>query len=64
VFIDTDPQFLQDRLVNRKIRGGTSEEDALDFYYKSDAINVDNVLNNSQKADLNLYLNQDGSFKI
>ncbi|MCF4172726.1 nucleoside/nucleotide kinase family protein [Vibrio sp. McD22-P3] len=64
VFIDTDPQFLQARLVNRKIRGGTSEEDALDFYYKSDAINVDNVLNNSQKADLNLYLNQDGSFKI
>ncbi len=64
VFIDTDAEFLKDRLVNRKIRGGVSEEDALAFYENSDAINVEKVLNHSIKADLNLYMNQNGSFEI
>ncbi|OCH04553.1 nucleoside/nucleotide kinase family protein [Aliivibrio fischeri] len=64
VFIDTDAEFLKDRLVNRKIRGGVSEEDALAFYENSDAINVEKVLNHSVKADLNLYMNQNGSFEI
>lgn len=64
IFIDTKPEFLEERLVDRKIRGGSSPEEALDFYKKSDAINVENVLNNSIKADLNLFLNKDGSFEI
>ncbi|MGR5066442.1 nucleoside/nucleotide kinase family protein [Photobacterium sp. DNB22_13_2] len=64
VFIDTQPEFLQERLVNRKIRGGTSPEDALAFYHQSDAVNVDKVLNQSIKADLNIFMNRDGSFEI
>ncbi|AJR05062.1 nucleoside/nucleotide kinase family protein [Photobacterium gaetbulicola] len=64
VFIDTQPEFLQERLVNRKIRGGSSPEEALAFYQKSDAVNVEKVLNHSIKADLNLFMNRDGSFEI
>ncbi|OOE32033.1 nucleoside/nucleotide kinase family protein [Salinivibrio kushneri] len=64
IFIDADPRFLEDRLVNRKIRGGTSLEDAQAFYKNSDSNNVDMVLNHSVKADLTLYMNQDGSFEI
>lgn len=64
VFIDTQAEFLQDRLVNRKIRGGTDTEAALEFYLRSDAVNVDKVLNHSIPADLSLFLNQNGSFEI
>lgn len=64
VFIDTDPKFLEERLVGRKVRGGTSFEDAKVFYEKSDSQNVDIVLNHSISADLTLYMNQDGSFEI
>ena len=64
VFIDTQAEFLQERLVNRKIRGGTDPEAALEFYLRSDAVNVDKVLNHSIPADLSLFLNQNGSFEI
>lgn len=64
VFIDTDPKFLEERLVDRKVRGGTSFEDAKVFYEKSDSKNVDIVLNHSISADLTLYMNQNGSFEI
>lgn len=64
VFVDTQPEFLQERLVNRKIRGGTAPEAALAFYLNSDAVNVDKVLNHSIPADLTLFLNQNGSFEI
>ncbi|MEF1216360.1 nucleoside/nucleotide kinase family protein, partial [Photobacterium damselae] len=64
VFIDTQPDFLQERLVNRKIRGGSSREDALAFYQHSDAVNVEKVLNHSIKAELNLFMNRNGSFEI
>jgi len=64
IFIDTDPKYLEERLVNRKIRGGTSPEEAQRFYEQSDSKNVEKVLNHSVEADLTLYMNQDGSFEI
>ncbi|WP_153448787.1 nucleoside/nucleotide kinase family protein [Vibrio algicola] len=64
IFIDTEPKFLQERLVNRKIRGGSSEADALAFYHNSDAINVEKVLQHSVDADLKLFMNRNGSFDI
>ncbi|MDN3717982.1 nucleoside/nucleotide kinase family protein [Vibrio breoganii] len=64
IFMDTDPKFLEERLVNRKIRGGSTEEEALAFYKKSDSKNVEKVLSHSVKADLTLFMNQDGSFEI
>lgn len=63
IFIDTKPHFLQERLVNRKIKGGSTAKDALAFYQRSDAINVEKVLNSSIQADLNLFMERDGSFK-
>lgn len=63
IFIDTKPDFLQERLVNRKIKGGSTPKDALAFYQRSDAPNVEKVLDSSIQADLNLFMNRDGSFK-
>ncbi|MDN3702560.1 nucleoside/nucleotide kinase family protein [Vibrio artabrorum] len=64
IFIDTDAQFLEERLVNRKVRGGSTLEEAVEFYRHSDSRNVDKVLDHSIPADLTLYMNQDGSFQI
>ncbi|MFA0519945.1 nucleoside/nucleotide kinase family protein, partial [Vibrio sp. 10N.222.55.E8] len=35
IFIDTDAQFLEERLVNRKVRGGSTLEEAVEFYRHS-----------------------------
>ena len=64
IFIDTDAKFLEERLVNRKVRGGTTLEEAVEFYQNSDSKNVDKVLDHSIPADLTLFMNQDGSFQI
>ncbi|TMX46455.1 nucleoside/nucleotide kinase family protein [Vibrio sp. Hep-1b-8] len=64
IFVDTKPEYLEQRLVNRKVRGGTSLEDAQAFYQSSDSVNVDKVLSCSVPANLTLYMNQDGSFEI
>ncbi|MBR9872808.1 MAG: nucleoside/nucleotide kinase family protein [Vibrionaceae bacterium] len=64
IFIDTDPTFLENRLVQRKVRGGVTEEDAKAFYQNSDSVNVELVLKSSVPADLTLYMNRDGSFEI
>ncbi len=64
IFVDAQAELLQERLIDRKIRGGSSPQEALDFYNKSDAINIDVVLNHSVAADLSLSLNSDDSFEI
>ncbi len=64
IFIDTDAKFLEERLVNRKVRGGTTLEEAVEFYQNSDSKNVDKVLDHSIPADLTLFMSQDGSFQI
>lgn len=52
VFIEAKKESLKDRLISRKMRGGTSLEDATAFYEKSDGLNVDRVLSNRLKSDL------------
>ncbi len=56
IFLDAKENFLKDRLVSRKIKGGKTEEEALDFYEKSDSINVRYVLNNKIETDMILEL--------
>ena len=51
IFITADPEVLRERLINRKILGGLSREDAEKFYYSSDSKNVERVLNNTARAD-------------
>lgn len=64
IFIKAEETMLKDRLIQRKIKGGLSEEAAVNFYVKSDSKNVKRVLNNSQKADLQLELLNNGKYKI
>lgn len=60
VFIKADPEMLKDRLVERKVRGGKSQDEAEQFYRTSDSRNVELVLNNSAEADETWTLEVDG----
>ncbi|MCM8710152.1 nucleoside/nucleotide kinase family protein [Clostridium sp. SYSU_GA19001] len=64
IFIKADEAMLRDRLIQRKIKGGLSEEAATNFYEQSDSKNVKRVLNNSLNADLQLELLSNGKYKI
>ena len=63
VFIDAEPELLRERLINRKIAGGKSREEAERFYNFSDAKNVERVLKNSARADETWKLLSDGDFE-
>ncbi|MFO8069385.1 MAG: nucleoside/nucleotide kinase family protein [Alkalibacterium sp.] len=57
IFIHTDETLLKARLIERKMRGGVSWEEAGRFYEQSDSKNVKRVLENHHDPDLTLYLN-------
>lgn len=63
VFLEAEPGLLRDRLIERKVRGGLSREAAVDFYERSDRLNVERVLacSDRSKVDLLLHLNTDGT---
>lgn len=52
IFIEADEEVLKERLVNRKIRGGLTPEEAESFYQTSDGENVKRVLRNHFEADI------------
>ena len=60
VFIKADPEMLKTRLIERKVRGGSTQEAAEQFYNVSDSRNVALVLNNSAEADETWTLEADG----
>ena len=60
VFIKAEPEMLKRRLIDRKVRGGMSQEEAENFYNTSDGKNVELVLNNSAEADETWTLEIDG----
>ena len=60
VFVDAPPELLRERLINRKIAGGKSREEAEAFYNFSDAKNIERVLKNSARADETWQLLPDG----
>ena len=66
VFVDADPRLLRDRLIDRKVRGGTSRADAVEFYERSDRVNVHRVLDDTDRSrvDLALRLEPDGSIRV
>ena len=51
LLICANPDLLKHRLIARKVQGGLSETAAEDFYKKSDSINVERTLKDSEKAD-------------
>ncbi len=63
VFIDAEPHLLRERLINRKITGGKSREEAEKFFEFSDAKNIERVLKNSARADETWKLLPDGDFE-
>lgn len=63
VFIDAEPEILRERLINRKIAGGNSREEAEKFFDFSDSKNIARVLKNSGRADEIWQLLPDGDFK-
>ena len=63
VFIDAEPYFLRERLVNRKVMGGKSREAAERFFDFSDSKNIERVLKNSARADETWKLLPDGDFE-
>lgn len=62
IFISTKLQYIEERLIARKMMGGTSREDAYLFYKNSDAYNAQYILTHSQKADLMCEMSEDGSY--
>ncbi len=51
LLISASPNLLKHRLIARKMQGGLSEADATAFYEKSDSVNVERTLQDSEKAD-------------
>lgn len=64
IFIKADESMLKDRLINRKIMGGLSEDEAKIFYENSDRKNIYRVLNNKSKSDLELSLSENGKYTV
>ena len=62
VFIEAEPYLLRERLINRKIAGGKSREEAEKFYDFSDSKNIERVMKNSARADETWKLLPDGDF--
>ena len=59
-----DEGFLRDRLIDRKIKSGNSEEKAIHFVDYSDMANVRICLEKSLPADMMLKVKEDGYYSI
>ncbi len=62
VFLDADENFLRERLIHRKIQGGSTLDEAKKFFDFSDGRNVERVLKNSARADETWQVLSDGDF--
>lgn len=62
VFIAADEKFLQERLIQRKVMGGLTREEAEAFYRKSDCRNIRRLMNSHCQADEVLIMEEDGSY--
>lgn len=64
IFIRAEEEQLKERLINRKIKGGLTPSEALEFYKRSDGKNVKRVMNHQLSSDLVLKLQHSGELKI
>jgi pantothenate kinase len=60
IFIQAKEHDLKHRLIERKIRGGLTYEEALDFYKRTDRKNILRVMENRVAADLTLEMLETG----
>lgn len=63
IFIGAEETLLKQRLIDRKIKGGSSPKEAEAFYEKSDGINIVRVVEHSQRANFVLKLQEDMRYK-
>ena len=59
IFITNNQETLKNRLISRKQQGGSSEQEAVDHYWLVDGPNVQRVLENRIKADLEIEYGSD-----
>ena len=64
VYIDAQESLLRDRLIQRKINGGSTPEQAAAFYERADGKNVRRVCAHSQPADVTFTLLPDGDYRL
>ena len=63
VFIKATPEILKERLIERKLHGGKTLEQAEKFFNQSDVSNINLVTNNSVGADETWQLLEDGDYE-
>ncbi len=56
--------MLKERLVERKLKSGTTDEEARRFVEFSDMANVRECLEHTKEADLCFILGQDGTYQV
>lgn len=56
IFIEANEADLENRLIERKMTGGKSKEEAQQFYNRSDRKNIQRVLNHRLGSDVTLQL--------
>ena len=61
--IDAAPELLRDRLIARKVQGGSTAEDAAAFYEASDAPNILRFATHAGAADDIWRMTADGDFE-
>ena len=64
IFIHADAALLRRRLIERKMRGGFSREEAEAHYLRSDGPNVLRCLSNRLPADWTLAMTGDGKYQL
>ena len=64
LFISAEPIDLKDRLIRRKMAGGSTLEAAMKFYQKSDRFNVERCLKKSWPADETWQMLSDGDYQL
>ena len=64
IFISAEPRVLEERLVDRKILGGMSRDDAECFCRESDLKNVRLLSDHRHDANIELYMDEKGEYFI
>ena len=64
LFISAEPADLKERLIRRKMAGGSTLEAAKKFYQKSDRLNVERCLKKSWPADETWQMLTDGDYQL
>ena len=59
-----EERALKERLLQRKMTGGSTREEAEAFYQTGDGVNVRRTLQGSGPADFSMCMEADGSFSL